>query len=269
MVEPLTFTKEGHTYDKTTWSSINPKVSPITRTPFTNNELKSNISLKKILQLFNTIDVEDELIESLTVFFGPEKAATIDDLFVSNHDLLTLEIKNLVKSYNKQFSFEFIPDEDQPKKDDKSFPSSEEFVSLLPKSKKHSKEEKDLLRLILLLKENIRDKSGTREKWFDDNTDTKIAKLQTIRCWFRHNSLNEANKPIIYALIRDVCALKRNSWGLFQPHSLAEFNFYAKRMELDIPENISFSEFQLNQLMPDKYGLIDVLIDQMQPVISI
>jgi hypothetical protein len=254
MKNPFTFTKEGHTYDKTTWSSVNPKVNPPTRTPFTDNELKPNKSLKKILGLFNTIDDEAELVEKLTKFFGPEKAATINDLFVSNHDLLTLEIKNLVKGYNNQFCVEIIPEKEKYQN------NFEESDSLLPKMHKAQ----DLIDILVDLKYNILQKKEGRETWFDDNTDTKVGKLETIHLWLIKNPLTIENKPIICALIRDVCAIKRNSWGLFQPHSLAEFNSYAEKLGLFVPNNISFNPSQLQQLLSGNLGGINFITESIE-----
>ncbi len=114
---------------------------------------------------------------------------------------------------------------------------------------------KTLLKLINTLTENIKNKKGGREVWFDDNTKEKIAKLNIITNWLSsRETVDSSELLIILALIRDVCAIKRNSWGLFQPHSLNEFTDLLKANNLEISDKSSFGFKNLSSLESDVEG---------------
>jgi hypothetical protein len=108
----------------------------------------------------------------------------------------------------------------------------------------------DILQQILTkLIGNIQHKSGTRESWFTSNTDSKVEKLTAISNWLSmQEALNANSHQTAVALIREVCNEKRNCLGLFQPHSLDEFNSMMKAKKQIIPDGISFTSQQLKCL---------------------
>lgn len=97
-----------------------------------------------------------------------------------------------------------------------------------------------LQEIITTLSNNIKEKKPGRESWFDQNIDSKVGKLTIISTWLSDkNSLDDTTQRTILALVRDICSIKRNSWGIFQPHSLGEFNDLLKEKKLQAPNNIS------------------------------
>ncbi|MBA3535404.1 MAG: hypothetical protein H0T84_02160 [Tatlockia sp.] len=96
-----------------------------------------------------------------------------------------------------------------------------------------------LQEIISTLIENIDGKKAGRETWFHNDTIRKIEKLSSIASWLsKQETLDWPAQQALIAPIRDVCAIKRNTWGLFQPHSLSEFNDLLKENELQVPNSI-------------------------------
>lgn len=90
---------------------------------------------------------------------------------------------------------------------------------------------------------NIRDKKNDRAKWFGFGTDSKIEKLEWIQEWLFIYSLDDQKEAIVLAIIGAVCAIKRNGVGLFQPHSLSEFEQLVKKQGLTYPYPTNISSF--------------------------
>ena len=86
---------------------------------------------------------------------------------------------------------------------------------------------------------NIRDKKNNRASWFTLSTDSKVARLQAILDWVHLNEITPSNEIVILALIRDVCAMKRNYLGFYSPHSLTEFNNMVSPAELEHLQQVS------------------------------
>jgi hypothetical protein len=109
-----------------------------------------------------------------------------------------------------------------------------------------------ILTIVNTLIGNISHKKAGRETWFDSNSDTKVAKLTAISNWLsKQETLDRQSQQVLVALIRDVCKEKRNCLGIFQPHSLDEFNSMMAKKNLIIPDGISFSPTQLLALNRD------------------
>ncbi|KTD07124.1 DUF1810 domain-containing protein [Legionella jamestowniensis] len=99
------------------------------------------------------------------------------------------------------------------------------------------------------LAKSIEKKAGTRSSWFTLNTETKVEKLKAISRWLEKHPLNEQEQEAIVALIRDTCAIKRNIFGLFEPHSLQEFHTLLKTSNLKpASAKISFTSKELAQI---------------------
>ncbi|CDZ77621.1 hypothetical protein BN59_01905 [Legionella massiliensis] len=280
--EPVVFIKEGHTLDRATWAILNPKKSPLTRTDFKDSELQPNATIAEVLKLYKLhAENEEVLIISLTEFFGSQQAGqSIDDLFVSNKDVLTEDIKDLLENYNRQYQQLLHVDDDHSNSSNDVTPSNsdsdiEEISITSPLKGGFSNAQKtpptsnnpkaSISEIIKKLKRNIENKTSGRETWFDSNTDTKVAKLETIATWVNSKqSLKPDETALILALVRDVCAIKRNSWGIFQPHSLAEFNELTAKKKLKAPADLSFDTLELLRLEDKKDGL-SFIDEQMRP----
>lgn len=82
-----------------------------------------------------------------------------------------------------------------------------------------------LLNILQQLEENISKKHHHRVGWFTLGESGKINKLRDIAAWVRYNDPIDASAmKTLLTMTRDVCAIKRNPFGFFQPHSLTEFN---------------------------------------------
>ncbi|CEK11165.1 DUF1810 family protein [Legionella hackeliae] len=96
---------------------------------------------------------------------------------------------------------------------------------------------------------NIQKKKNERASWFNMNSDTKVEKLTAISQWLSKFQPNEGQQEAIIALIRDTCSIKRNFFGLFEPHSVQELRGLLKKANLDIPSsNISFTPAELSRI---------------------
>ncbi|ASQ45491.1 DUF1810 domain-containing protein [Legionella clemsonensis] len=116
-------------------------------------------------------------------------------------------------------------------------------------------------KIVDTLIDNIQKKAGTRATWFNFNSETKVEKLKAISQWLEKNSLNESNQDAIIALIRDTCSIKRNIFGLFEPHSVQEFCTLLKDAHLKpASEKISFTPKELAQIKTSEQ--VDSLIQE-------
>jgi hypothetical protein len=106
---------------------------------------------------------------------------------------------------------------------------------------------------------NIKDKKQGRAAWFTSNTETKVDKLKSIQNWLGDRYLDAESKTIVLALIRDVCAIKRNKLGFFKPHSAIEFESWLENIELTCCTRVYFHNKALQQI--DVPGNIDLLIN--------
>ncbi len=95
---------------------------------------------------------------------------------------------------------------------------------------------------------NIREKRNDRATWFTLNTDSKSAKLRAIVNWLNANELSRRQKIVIMAMIRDVCAIKRNYLGFHSPQSLSEFNQMFHKREIERIRHVSFTDSDLKGL---------------------
>jgi hypothetical protein len=127
--------------------------------------------------------------------------------------------------------------------------TSPKIESLEPVSYTKINNVQTLHRIVTTLIENIEGKKAGRETWFDNNTEAKVAKLTTIANWLsKQDDLDIPRQQTLLALVRDVCAIKRNSWGLFKPHSLSEFTTLLAENNLQATDKISFNSSELSRL---------------------
>ncbi|WP_133139894.1 hypothetical protein [Legionella genomosp. 1] len=99
--------------------------------------------------------------------------------------------------------------------------------------------------LITDLSENIKDKKNGRKQWFNSGSDAKAAALNRINDWLEtKDNLNDAETNVILSLVKSVCETKRNSMGLYSPHSLNEFNQFISARGWKMPET-SFNAKEL------------------------
>ncbi|MFA6303331.1 MAG: hypothetical protein WC627_09405 [Legionella sp.] len=86
-------------------------------------------------------------------------------------------------------------------------------------------EQQNLLKnLIGTLIRNINCKNNKRQEWFTLNAQTKVSKLEAVLNWVNSTKLDEKKGAQVMALVKEICATKRNPLGFFAPHSLNEFN---------------------------------------------
>jgi hypothetical protein len=106
--------------------------------------------------------------------------------------------------------------------------------------------------------ENIENKNQGRATWFTCNTEAKVNKLNSIYNWLENRILDPEDETIVLALIRDVCAIKRNKLGFFTPHSAIEFKDWLESLSLTCCATVHFNDKDLQQInIP---GNIDLLI---------
>lgn len=99
--------------------------------------------------------------------------------------------------------------------------------------------------LIADLSENIKDKKNGRKQWFNSGSDAKAAALNRINEWLgSRDHLNDSETNVILSLVKSVCETKRNSMGLYSPHSLNEFNQFISARGWKMPET-SFNAKEL------------------------
>ncbi|RAP36785.1 hypothetical protein B1207_08280 [Legionella quinlivanii] len=99
--------------------------------------------------------------------------------------------------------------------------------------------------LIADLSENIKDKKNGRKQWFNSGSDAKAAALNRINEWLEsRDHLNDSETNVILSLVKSVCETKRNSMGLYSPHSLNEFNQFISARGWKMPET-SFNAKEL------------------------
>ncbi|MBA3537947.1 MAG: hypothetical protein H0T84_15305 [Tatlockia sp.] len=115
-----------------------------------------------------------------------------------------------------------------------------------------------LQQILTTLIGNISEKKGGRETWFNNNSDAKVANLTAISDWLSNQeNITPIKQELVLVLIREVCAIKRNTWGIFKPHSLSEFD----SLKLKVPDTISFDTKLLALLKPG--GNSDEIIEDM------
>ncbi|WED44061.1 DUF1810 family protein [Legionella cardiaca] len=113
---------------------------------------------------------------------------------------------------------------------------------------------------------NIEQKKHGRASWFQLNTENKVRKLTAISHWLSNHELNEANETIVLALIRDICAIKRNNLGLFKPHSLQEFEGLLDRHHFQSPpEQCSFSPENLANIKENTLYIDKLIQEKIEP----
>jgi hypothetical protein len=107
-----------------------------------------------------------------------------------------------------------------------------------------------ILNVLDTLVSNIKERKNGRAPWFTDNIDNKIGKFQVISDWLKdNNNIDELDEKLVLALIRSVCALKRNNLGFFQPHSLTEFDqMIENSKELKCPSNVCITWKDLEKM---------------------
>ena len=135
-------------------------------------------------------------------------------------------------------------------------------VPLVPKEPNDSKVIKE--KIVDVLIKNIRDKKEPRASWFDKNSKSKIEKLQAISSWLSvpDRTLDDKSEKVILALIRDVCAIKRNTFGLFQPHSVTEFGELLSKQNKNTPDDLHLNADLSKLEKGDTAKFIDDLISQ-------
>ncbi len=121
-----------------------------------------------------------------------------------------------------------------------------------------------MIEMLADLMANIREKKHHRATWFSVGTDSKTAKLEAISNWLHSGELTDENEAVILALIRDVCAIKRNYFGFHQPHSLSEFNRAISSEALDRLNqvNVKFTAKDLMGLENNGNNAINELIER-------
>lgn len=98
-----------------------------------------------------------------------------------------------------------------------------------------------ILTLTNTLIDNIALKKNGRISFFDGNINHKLNALYEIRNFLQgNNQINESQVTMTLTLLRDICAIKRNGWGFFAPHSMQEFNTFIKQHNLKPIANIKF-----------------------------
>jgi U-box domain len=108
--------------------------------------------------------------------------------------------------------------------------------------------DKIIIEIINELTTNIDKQKNGRATWFKQNVNDKLMKLRAIFLWINFNRLDDNNEPIILAIIRDVCAIKRNKLGFFAPHSLDEFKEMVGKQHLNCCNAIHFTDKDLIKL---------------------
>lgn len=93
-----------------------------------------------------------------------------------------------------------------------------------------------ILLILTTLKDNIEHKKHGRAVWFTQGTENKLRQLKQIETWLTDNSLDNGNESVILRQIRDVCVIKRNTLGFFQPHSLVEYKKLLTEHQLIFPD---------------------------------
>lgn len=63
--------------------------------------------------------------------------------------------------------------------------------------------------------------------------------------------MDDFTSEVVLSLIRDTCAIKRNIFGLFQPHSLQEFNDLLNEYHLHSLNTIYFNSADLANISSD------------------
>ncbi|MBA2656383.1 MAG: hypothetical protein H0U70_05285 [Tatlockia sp.] len=124
-----------------------------------------------------------------------------------------------------------------------------------------------LHQIVTTLIENIEVKKLGRESWFNGNIVSKLANLSTIANWIsQQNDLDPGSQQVILSLVRDVCAIKRNTWGLFGTHSSSELATLLAKHKLQASDQISFNSSELSQLNSKETGikLMEKSINRMQ-----
>jgi hypothetical protein len=326
MENPVIFKLEGHTLDQTTWARTNPRKNPLTQTPFKEEQLAVNHTIKTIINLFKTYsDQERKLAEEIQKYLDGSSIhhpLAITDQFAVE-DYLTMHIKELLRSY--QHSLILVPAAEDPAKTvvhrtqlppqvvkPKRSPILEESPQpqetlRIPENRNLQTNEPDpaprltdaplrrlppnanipqqvilpvvnppppvndlggnnlavangqqentvpeknkqIQSLIKELVDNIRFKKNKRATWFKQNSEEKLEKLQLIHDWVGNYEFNEEIEKIVMAVIRDVCAIKRNKLGFFAPHSLDEFKIRVVELELNCSNNVHFTTKALNSL---------------------
>ncbi|MFA6301744.1 MAG: hypothetical protein WC627_01245 [Legionella sp.] len=105
---------------------------------------------------------------------------------------------------------------------------------------------------------NITQTRNQRQTWFKRDPNSKADKLQNIINWLgdTNHALTAERKFALLALIRDVCAIKRNVLGFYNPHSLNEFN--AKLEGWRINSNVlNLLSFDVHQL--ENQSIVEIL----------
>ncbi|MFA6302429.1 MAG: hypothetical protein WC627_04750 [Legionella sp.] len=168
------------------------------------------------------VGANEYLINFTTVVYGPSKVAKVREL---------ADLPNLNENGDIPFNFNNSSNRGSYDVPNKIAMHSKKALPDNP----HTDKEK--LEVILArLTNNIKGFANMRQSWFNKNIDPKVSKLETIATWLsdRDNVLTDAKRDVILGLIEDVCAIKRNRYGLFNPHSLTEFKTLAKNMGFDL-----------------------------------
>lgn len=167
---------------------------------------------------FKTEEISHELenvIDRTHAEFA-SKDSTIDDLPLLNEDLASLVMPISVNN-SAPHKEDVIAGQKQPScsglhSENSGFVEEEVFVN---------ERVNDMLDVLM---NNVKEKKENRVGWFTYGTENKIKKLEVIQRWLKKNPLSAENAGNVLALIRDTCAIKRNNFGFYQPHSLMEFN---------------------------------------------
>ena len=299
IVNPKRFTGEGHTLGAETWSQLKPPRNPLTQRLFKPNELVPNTFVARIVDIFKdnltkkkSLESLESLVQEMTDYVDRTSKdfvnVRVDEDFES--DLLTKHIKELLTSYARQLKKgpevvqaapvaqgvqpPAVTPKTQAPKYTQAVPQSSQVAQGIPPqvaevakasvapAKQGSNDRSIQIKAIVdELHENIKGKAFGRKEWFHHKSESKREKLTAISDWLLNNPVDGNNEKIILALIRDVCAIKRNPVGFSEPHSLTEFKMKLGEKPFkalgEIPINEDLSRLEKGK---DSADFIDELI---------
>ncbi|KTC72396.1 hypothetical protein Lbir_1171 [Legionella birminghamensis] len=181
--------------------------------------------------------ISDEQVTELTAIFSNEKyqvGLELDMIGRTNH---TIILKTIVNFEDVSFYAEFTTPDSRFQEHLPVIPSrftitvEEEGVHKLAAELKNAGEDigvstlDQIKAMVNTLADNIRDKKNGREQWFETGSQSKETSLRKVVEWLDGKAyLTKFETDMVLSLVKAVCASKRNSYGIFSPHSLREFN---------------------------------------------
>ncbi len=106
----------------------------------------------------------------------------------------------------------------------------------------------ELSHLIYDLLDNL-EEHGSNGFWpFIDKKTFKQDKLNEMLLWVRNNEVDANNKDQVLNVIRDICKIKRNFFGLFAPNSLTFFNKLLLERQSQFGQCIFRADYSKKQL---------------------